>query len=70
MCRTVSCGNSLGNVALVGGRGRGMGLYLMIFESVIGEIGGRRVWSDLEGHLSVQDCELWCEKEECGRGWW
>ncbi len=36
MCRTVSCGNSLGNVALVGGRGRGVGFYMMIFESVIG----------------------------------
>ena len=36
MCRTVSCGNSLGNVALVGGRGRGVGFYMMIVESVIG----------------------------------
>ena len=68
MCITVSCCVGKRNVALVGGRGRGLGLYLMIFESVIGEIGGRQVWSALEGHLGVQDCELWCEKEECGRG--
>ena len=68
MCRTVSCGDRVRNVAWVGGRGRGMGLYLMIFESVIGEIGRRWVWSALEGHLGVQNCELWCEKDRKSGG--
>ena len=32
MCITVYCGFGKRNVALVGGRGRGLGLYLMIVE--------------------------------------